>query len=262
MNNTPKIYSERIGHGPDIVMIHGWGLHGGVWTGLAAHLAGRFRVTVVDLPGHGRSPRKAPLSLDVLVEAVTGTLPGPAIWLGWSLGALVALSAALTHRDKVLKLVLTGATPRFTRTAGWPQAMSTELLEQFAAELQTDFPATLQRFLSLQVGDSDAGRATLRTLRAELLRHGAPDGAALREGLSILLHTDLRARLGEIDIPTQVIHGGHDRLSFPEAARELAARLPRARLDTIAAAAHAPFLSHAREFNACLDDFLNAGTVV
>ena len=252
-----SLFVERLGQGPDIVLVHGWGLHGGVWAGLAAHLAGRFRVTVVDLPGHGRSPRRAPLSLDTLVEAVAETLPGPAIWLGWSLGALVALGAALTHRDEVHKLVLTGATPRFARAADWPQAMNAELLEQFAVELQSDFQATLERFLSLQVGGANGAHATLRALRAELLRHGAPDTAALREGLMILLHTDLRARLSEIDVPTQVIHGGHDRLSFPEAARELAARLPQARLDTIEAAGHAPFLSHAREFNACLDDFLN-----
>jgi pimeloyl-[acyl-carrier protein] methyl ester esterase len=251
-----SLFMERLGQGPDIVMLHGWGLHGGVWTDLAAHLAGRFRVTVVDLPGHGRSPRRAPLHLDGLVEAVVDTLPGPAIWLGWSLGALVALAAALTQRDKVLKLVLTSATPRFTRAADWPRAMSAELLEQFAVELQKDYQATLQRFLSLQVGGADGARTALRALRAELLRHGAPDSAALREGLMILLHTDLRARLSEIAVPTQIIHGGHDRLSFPDAARELAERLPRARLDTIAAAAHAPFLSHAREFNTCLDDFL------
>ena len=237
--------------------MHGWGLHGGVWTGLAAHLAGRFRVTVVDLPGHGRSPRTAPLHLDGLVEAVAETLPGPAIWLGWSLGALVALTAALTRRELVSKLVLTGATPRFTRAPDWPRAMSAELLEQFGVELQKDYQATLQRFLSLQVGGAEGAHTALRALRAELLRHGAPDAAALREGLMILLHTDLRARLSEIDVPTQVIHGGHDRLCFPDAAHELVTRLPQARLDTIYSAAHAPYLSHASEFNARLDEFLN-----
>jgi len=251
------IYSERLGQGPDIVLVHGWGLHGGVWGALPARLAERFRVTVVDLPGHGRSRRIAPLSLETLASAVIEALPGPAIWLGWSLGALVALSAALTHRDNVLKLILTGATPRFTRAPDWPQAISAEILEQLAVELRTDYQATLQRFLSLQVGEADEAHATLRTLRAELLRHGAPDPEALREGLEILLHTDLRARLSEIGAPARIIHGGRDRLSFPGAARALAARLPQARLDMIATAGHAPFLSHAREFNACLDDFLH-----
>ena len=252
-----SLFIERLGQGPDIVLVHGWGLHGGVWGALPAHLAERFRVTVVDLPGHGRSRRSAPLRLETVASAVAEMLPGPAIWLGWSLGALVALSAALAHRDKVLKLVLTGATPRFARAPDWPQAMSAEILEQFAADLRTDYQTTLQRFLSLQVGGADGAHASLRALRAELLRHGAPDPEALHEGLMILLETDLRARLSEIRAPTRVIHGGRDRLSFPGAARELAARLPQGRLDMIAAAGHAPFLSHAREFNACLDDFLH-----
>lgn len=257
MNNTPTIYSDRIGHGPDIVMIHGWGLHGGAWGALPAHLAGRFRVTVVDLPGHGRSPRNAPLSLETLAAAVAGQIEGPAVWLGWSLGALVALSAALQFPDKVQKLVLTGATPRFTRAPDWPQAISPEILDEFAAELVSDYRATLLRFLSLQVGGAGEAHATLRALRAELLRHGAPDADALREGLAILAHTDLRARLGGVRAPTRIIHGGRDRLSPPAAARALAARLPDARLDMIAPAGHAPFLSHAREFNACLDEFLH-----
>ncbi len=257
MNDTPTIYSERIGHGPDIVMIHGWGLHGGAWGDLPAHLAGRFRVTVVDLPGHGRSPRHTPLDLETLAAAVAEQIEGPAIWLGWSLGALVALNATLQFPDKVQKLVLTGATPRFARAPDWPQAISPEILAEFAAELGGDYQATLQRFLSLQVGGADEAHATLRALRAELLRHGAPDAAALREGLAILSHTDLRARLGEVRAPTRIIHGGRDRLSPPPAARALAAGLPQARLDVIAAAGHAPFLSHAREFNACLDEFLH-----
>ncbi len=251
------MYCERHGHGPDIVMIHGWGLHGGAWGALPAHLAGRFRVTVVDLPGHGRSPRYAPLSLDTLAAVVAERLDGPAVWLGWSLGALVALNAALRYPDKVQKLVLTGATPRFTRAPDWPQAISPEILAEFAAELDGDYRTTLQRFLSLQVGGAGEAHATLRALRAELLRHGAPDPEALREGLAILSQTDLRAQLGGVHVPTRIIHGGRDRLSPPAAARALAADLPSARLDLIAAAGHAPFLSHAREFNARLDEFLH-----
>ena len=46
---------ERRGDGPDLVLLHGWGMHGGVWDELVPRLAARFRVHVPDLPGHGRS---------------------------------------------------------------------------------------------------------------------------------------------------------------------------------------------------------------
>ncbi|MHB8535916.1 MAG: alpha/beta fold hydrolase, partial [Sulfuricaulis sp.] len=49
------IFYERSGHGPDVVLVHGWGLHGGVWADIARGLSKDFRVTVPDLPGHGRS---------------------------------------------------------------------------------------------------------------------------------------------------------------------------------------------------------------
>ena len=50
-----SLYAERLGSGPELVLVHGWGLHGGIWAGLAQRLAQRFRVTVVDLPGHAGS---------------------------------------------------------------------------------------------------------------------------------------------------------------------------------------------------------------
>ena len=40
------------GSGPDLVLLHGWGMHGGLWSDWADELGEWFRVTVVDLPGH------------------------------------------------------------------------------------------------------------------------------------------------------------------------------------------------------------------
>src|SRR5690606_2848134 len=48
-------FVETHGAGPDLVLVHGWGLHGGLFGPLVPLLAERRRVHVVDLPGHGRS---------------------------------------------------------------------------------------------------------------------------------------------------------------------------------------------------------------
>ena len=50
-----RLHVERLGSGPDLVLLHGWALHGGAWAPVAKRLAPRFRVHVVDLPGHGLS---------------------------------------------------------------------------------------------------------------------------------------------------------------------------------------------------------------
>lgn len=243
------LWHERQGSGPDLVLVHGWGLHGGIWGDLRARLAQHFRVTTLDLPGHGRSRTAGePLSLAAFTDSVAELCPAPAIWLGWSLGGLVALQAALCHPHKVAKLVLVGTTPKFVQAPDWPQAMPAELFAGFARSLAQNYRATLLRFLSLQIGNDEAVRAVLKQLRAELFAHGEPQPEALAAGLAILEQTDLRARLAEITVPALVVHGSHDRLAPPAAGEFLGTQLSGARWLRVDGAGHAPFLSHAALF--------------
>jgi pimeloyl-[acyl-carrier protein] methyl ester esterase len=240
------LWHTQQGSGPDLVLVHGWGMHGGIWGELPALLARHFRVTTLDLPGHGRSRElPADLSLTGFSERVAEFCPTAAIWLGWSLGGLIALQAALHHPHKVAKLVLVGATPKFVQAPDWPHAMPTEIFADFARSLSHDYRATLLRFLSLQVGGNDSARALLKQLRSEMFAQGEPQPAALAAGLAILEQTDLRARLAEIRSPALVVHGSHDRLAPPAAGGYLATQLPHARFLRVEGAGHAPFLSHA-----------------
>jgi pimeloyl-[acyl-carrier protein] methyl ester esterase len=240
------LWHERQGSGPDLVLVHGWGLHGGIWGDLPARLAGHFRVTILDLPGHGRSRTAGePLSLAVFTDSVAALCPAPAIWLGWSLGGLIALDAVLRHPQKVARLVLVGTTPKFVQAPDWPHAMPAEVFAGFARSLTRDYRATLLRFLSLQVGGNESAHALLKQLRGEMFAHGEPQPEALAAGLAILEQTDLRARLPEIHVPTLVVHGSHDRLAPSAAGEYLGMQLPEARLLRIEGAGHAPFLSHA-----------------
>jgi len=242
------LWHERQGSGPDLVLVHGWGLHGGIWGELPALLAKKYRVTILDLPGHGRSrTANASLSLDAVTDSVAELCPAPAIWLGWSLGGLVALQAARRHPHKVAQLTLISATPKFVQAPDWPHAMPAEVFAGFARSLTQDYRATLLRFLSLQVGNNESVRAVLKHLRAEMFAHGEPQPVALAAGLAILEQTDLRACLAEIKVPALVVHGSHDRLAPPAAGEYLAEQLPGARWLRVEGAGHAPFLSHAAQ---------------
>jgi len=251
------LYYERSGHGPDVVLVHGWGLHGGVWADVARGLSKECRVTVPDLPGHGRSRDYRPREFTpaVLAEEVRHVLPGPAVWVGWSLGAFVALGAAQEFPQAAARLVLVGATPKYVQSPDWPHAMALSVLQQFARNLEQDYAATLTRFLSLQTGGED--REVLRRLREEMFRHGQPPVAALRDGLRLLEREDLRAALPAIGAPALVIHGERDRFAPLEAARFLAGHLPQARLEIVRAAGHAPFLSHPALFLDRLREFIH-----
>ena len=68
---SDDLHIEVAGDGPPIVLLHGWGLHGGVFAPLVERLADRFTLHCVDLPGHGRSRASAiPLQLEACVAHI------------------------------------------------------------------------------------------------------------------------------------------------------------------------------------------------
>ena len=250
------LYLERYGTGPDMVFIHGWGLHGGLWHNVAQCFATRFTVTVIDLPGHGHSAMIDDYSLPAIASCVAEAVPRRAIWVGWSLGGLVGIEAART-RAQVSRLVLIGCSPRFVVAPDWKTAINPALLAQFASDLATDHHATLKRFLALQTHGSEHGLEELRYLRSVLLAHGAPHPAALAGGLRLLAETDLRAALATLEQPVLLVHGERDALVPAAAARSAAENLPLGRVEVIRRAGHAPFLSHPEAFISALEAFLD-----
>jgi pimeloyl-[acyl-carrier protein] methyl ester esterase len=251
-----KLHGDTAGHGPALVLIHGWGLHSGIWAPLLPALTRRYRVTRIDLPGHGYSPPPAgAFGLEAVAEAAAAHAPPGATWLGWSLGGQVAMAAALGGHD-IDRLILVSTTCRFVAAEGWPCGVAPATLASFAASLSEDPRRTVRDFLSLQLRGDRRAPALLRLLRDVLEeRHGAAP-AALRAGLDILAATDLRTQAAVIRQPALVIAGERDRLTPAEASRRLADILPQASYVEFQRAAHVPFLTHPGEFIAALAGFI------
>jgi pimeloyl-[acyl-carrier protein] methyl ester esterase len=243
-----RLHVERAGAGPDLVLLHGWSLHGGMWGPWLDRLAEHASLHAVDLPGHGRSAwPEDTRDLRTLANHVLPAIPRGATVLGWSLGGMVALELARRHPEFVNALVLVATTPKFLAGDGWEHGMRPDVLDGFARSLAGDYHGTVQNFLALQaLGDEHAGQA-LRSLRSQLASHGEPDPRALAAGLEILRDADLRDDLPRIAQPALVIAGDRDRVTPPSAGSALAAALPSARFCLVERAGHAPFLSHAGE---------------
>jgi pimeloyl-[acyl-carrier protein] methyl ester esterase len=241
------LHVERLGDGPDLVLLHGWGLHGGVWRALAPRLAESFRVHLVDLPGHGHSRDVAFEGLDSVVDAVASRVPAGAAVCGWSLGGLVALRLAARHPSRATALALVSTTPCFVQREGWPHAMARETLEAFADGLRAEPARMIRSFVNLNALGGPAARDRMRELAAMLAERGTPSPPSLAAGLALLHDADLRDEVGAIDRPVTVIHGSRDALTPVGAGRWLAGALPFARFVEIAGAAHLPFVSHPDE---------------
>ena len=251
------LHVEIRGEGPDLVLLHGWALHGGMWGPWLDRLADHARLHVLDLPGHGRSRWPVPThDLGGLARAVFAHIPRGAAVLGWSLGGMLALELARQHPRHVRALILMATTPKFLAGPDWEHGLQPAVLEEFTHGLAQDYRRTVQNFLALQTRGDEHALETLRMLRGKLASHGEPDPRALAAGLDVLRSADLRDALPRLAVPTLVIAGEHDRLTPPGAGRELAAQLPMARFRLVARSGHAPFLSHPDEVLAEVLGFL------
>jgi pimeloyl-[acyl-carrier protein] methyl ester esterase len=239
-----KIHTETFGQGKPIVLVHGWAMHSGIWRVFAKELAKHYQVTLLDLPGHGRSEAVAPFTLETISKALVDAIADePSCWLGWSLGAEIVLEIARRFPERVNKLVLIAGTPCFVQNGLWP-GMDGKVLDSFAESLQLDSQAILLRFLSLHIKGLDDQKATLQKLKTIVFESPAPDQKTLKEGLTILKQADLRDVFANLEIPVAVILGQLDTLIPVSVGEEMQDLLPRMDLTVIDRAGHVPFLSH------------------
>ena len=247
---------EIIGQGQPLVMLHGWGMHSGVWQPLVKKLSAQYMLYLVDLPGMGNSCPIEPYHLHALADEVAQVIPGVSDVLGWSLGGLVAQRIALNQPDRIRRLILVGSTPCFVNKDDWDAGIDPANFESFAAAVNSDYKATILQFLTLQCMKADDARSTLKQLRASFETRPTPTQTTLQRALQILLDSDLRAEVSSIRKPTLLIHGDRDTLAPVQAAHWMMQQLPNGFLRVMSGSAHAPFLSHSEQFIETLNQFL------
>lgn len=263
MNIAPaNIHIESSGTGPNLVLLHGWGMHSAVWQPLVKKLSKLFTLHLVDLPGMGLSRPIEPLHLHAMAEKVAEMLPANADIVGWSLGAQVAMRIALDRPDMVRRLVLVGATPCFVNKKNadspkdWDAGIAADIFSSFAANVNADYHKTMTQFLTLQCMGANDARGTVKLLRKKFAERPVPSAQTLQQALNILLDTDLRVEVEHLRKPTLLIHGDRDTLAPVQAAHWMMQNLPIGYLRVMAGASHAPFLSHQEQFIDALVQFL------
>ena len=246
------------GDSHDLVLLHGWGTHGGVWGNIGNTLGGAYRIRAVDLPGHGESTAPPDgCTLTSMADMIGATVKNASTLIGWSLGGMIALEIARRYPKRVARIVLIASTPQFVADSEWPHALATETLEGFGVALETDYEDTMRRFFALQVKGGDGERAMLRVLLQRLDARPRPDPRILRAGLEILRKARLQGHLRTLTCPLGVIHGTRDMLVPIEAAHAIKALYPQTKLRVLRGAAHVPFISHPESFASALEECLN-----
>lgn len=247
---------EIVGQGQPLVMIHGWGMHSGVWHPLVKRLSEHYILYLIDLPGMGHSRPVEPYHLHSLADEVAQVIPGVCDVLGWSLGGLVAQRIAMNQPDRIRRLILVSSTPKFVTSPDWQAGVDPTNFNTFANNVNHDYKHAMMQFLTLQCMKAKDARGTIKQLRQTFETKPTPTQSTLNRALHILLDSDLREEVSNIRKPTLLIHGDRDTLTPVQAAHWMMQQLPMGYLRVISGAAHAPFLSHSDQFIETLNQFL------
>lgn len=244
------------GEGPSLVLLHGFTGSADAWDeGALELLARQHRLLVPDLAGHGASdmpPEPARFGLDALL-ADLGVLqerliPGPAVWLGYSMGGRLALAAAVRSTVPMRGLVLESASPGLADGAERARRRSSD--ESWARELETDgMEAFVDRWLAQPLF------ASQRTLPAEVrererTRRLGQDPAVLAavlRGIGTGSQPSFWHELAGLDLTALLVTGALDD-KFEGIAEAMANRLPRARRDSVPGVGHAVHLEAPMEW--------------
>lgn len=209
-----------------VVLIHGMGHQAGSWAPAIRPLADRHRVLVPDLPGHGKSaPQDGPLALADELEGLKALLDDPraperVTLVGNSMGGWVALLYARAHPERVQRVI--------SENGG---GLAFEL---DGVTLTPDTPEEMKKALQA-IGSPVPGGWFLRDLVRSIQEGPAPrlmagdDSALLLDG-----------RLGEVQVPVDLVWGVEDRILPLEYAQRLAQGLPDARLHRLEGCGHIP----------------------
>jgi len=248
----------------NIVFLHGWGLNSGVFVDFVARfqqVEPSIKVYLIDIAGYGTQASKVSSSdIEILTVDCLARAPEQALWVGWSLGGMIALKAALSvdnaAKRRIQALQLVSTTPRFVLSDDWPQGVELASFQRFCDVLSENYDQALIKFLAMQAGADKAARKLAIRAHEAICEQTAPSPETLQLGIDCLGRHNMLDELKPLSIPTQVVCGSLDRVAHPNASKVLADKL-QCELITYHAG-HAPFLTQAQQTLADLQDFIRA----
>jgi 2-succinyl-6-hydroxy-2,4-cyclohexadiene-1-carboxylate synthase len=245
------LHSERDGGGPRVVLVHGFGQTCRCWGPLAPALANGHEVVRLDAPGHGGSTGVATdLPTTGRLIAAAG---GPAVYVGYSMGARMALHVATEAPEVVRGLVLVGGTPGIENDAARAERRAADRAR--AQRIRAEgVPAFVERWLALPMF---AGLPPEARFEDERRRNTSEGLATSLELTGTGAQRPLWDRLAGIDVPALVVAGADDDRYAAIAERTATAMGPNARSALVDGAGHSAHLEQPGRFTALLLDWLD-----
>jgi pimeloyl-ACP methyl ester carboxylesterase len=250
------IWTEQIGHGPDVLLIGGLGDTVESWQFQLDGLMDRYRLTTFDNRGAGRTRMpEGPVSVEMMADdaaGVLGALEIPSAHVaGFSGGSIIAQELAVRHPDRVRSLVLQSTWPKmdayFRSWCGFVR---------WLAEVAPSERAFLEGFfLAIYTARAHNDGTVDRFIDEVLAFPYKQSTVDMQRFLDAVVEHDTTDRLPGITAPTLVVAGGRDVTSRPPLCRAVADLIPDAEFVVLEEEAHQPFQEVPDEWNHLVDDF-------
>jgi len=248
------------GDGPPLLLLNGGLMSYAAWEPLATVIARSCRVVRCDFRGQLMSPGEVPSTFaghaDDLLRMMDALEIESAHVAGASFGALAGITLAARAPHRVRSLVAITATDRMTPEM---EAGSTLMREACRAALAGGDGGRVLDLINPATWSPEflaAQSAVLAARRQAVARLPQAWFTGLERLLTSMDGLDLRPLLPHITCPTLIVAGEKD-VTFPvQHSRELAARIPRARLVVVPGGYHGLVMEHAPRVIELLVDFV------
>ena len=236
--------------GPPVVFANSLGTDLRLWDQMLVHLPPGLRFIRYDMRGHGLSEcPPAPYSMGALVSDAERLLDAleirDCVFVGLSIGGLVAQGLAVKRLDQVRAMVLSNTAAKIGTAEMWQDRIETVR----AGGIEALADATMERWFSKAFRASDAMAAWRNMLIRQPVEGYMGCSAAIGG-------TDFYSTTAGLSLPTLAIAGSEDGSTPPDLVRETADLIPGSRFELIRGAGHLPCVEKPQEYAQILTTFL------
>lgn len=229
--------NKSMGEGENVFFLHGLGGNIYNWAYQTKYFSETHNVVSLELPGHGRSSGKAAAAIDVYSSLIREFFAmmhiENVVFVGHSMGGVVALDFSFKYPEMVKALVLVATSAKFDIPAA-------KLME-------------LKNNLEAIFGSLEKAKEKMKDIDERLVTN---DMMVMLGDFMAVKKFDGTSHLSELKMPTLVIGGNDDILAQVSYSEQLHANIKNSQLKIIEHAGHMVMVEAHQEFNAVLEEFL------
>ena len=254
-----SLFVEDLGSGVPLLLIHGFPLNREMWRPQIETLSATARVIALDLRGHGQSPStEGPYSMDLLADDCAGVLEvlkvdHPVVVCGLSMGGYVSYAFYRRHSEKVAGLILAA-------TRAGADSEEAKINRDKAAQLteENGTQSVIDNMLPIIMAPKTYLERPELVTRVGNIMSQTSTSSMVSALLGMKSRPDSTPTLGQINVPTLIIHGADDQIIPLSDSEAMHTAIPDSQLEVIPDAGHLPNLEQAQLFNRAVESFLSA----